>query len=186
MNTETLQSGWTDVDRRVGYQVHRSGAVRSSVIIGGDLSAVRTGGKWRILKPWRTRTGYRLVIMGQSGGRRQTSTVHRLVAKAFIPNPLGLPQVNHLDGNKENNSAANLEWATSSGNHLHAARVLGLNAGEAHYRTALTWNDVWDIRAIYSFGATQAALASAYCMTASNVGCIVNRVSWTHCNGVRQ
>ena len=46
--------------------------------------------------------------------------VHRLVATHFIPNPLGLPEVNHIDGDRHNNNVSNLEWVTSSGNSYHA------------------------------------------------------------------
>lgn len=53
--------------------------------------------------------------------REKTSLkIHREVAKAFIPNPNGLPQVNHIDGNKENNAATNLEWITNRDNAHHA------------------------------------------------------------------
>jgi hypothetical protein len=47
--------------------------------------------------------------------------LHRLVAELFVPNPLGLPEVNHLDGDKQNNAAGNLAWSSRKQNMRHAS-----------------------------------------------------------------
>ena len=55
--------------------------------------------------------------------------VHRLVGKAFIPNPLNKREINHIDGNKLNNNVSNLEWATRKENAQHSIKI-GLQTKE--------------------------------------------------------
>ena len=57
--------------------------------------------------------GYLQVGLGRI---RNTALVHRLVAEAFIPNPLGLRDVDHIDGNKTNNRVENLRWVSHKEN----------------------------------------------------------------------
>ncbi len=66
--------------------------------------------------------GYAQMALTKNGERRQF-LVHRLVAQAFIPNLLGRPQVNHIDGNKLNNCVENLEWCTAEENMLHSSNA---------------------------------------------------------------
>lgn len=59
--------------------------------------------------------GYKIVILYKDK-KQKTKLVHRLVAEAFIPNPDNLPQVNHKDEDKENNTVSNLEWCNNDYN----------------------------------------------------------------------
>ena len=56
-------------------------------------------------------------------GNKNRIKAHRLIALTFIPNPENKPQVNHLDGNKQNNDISNLEWVTNSENLKHAHKI---------------------------------------------------------------
>jgi hypothetical protein len=71
--------------------------------------------------------------------------MHRIVATVFIPNPNNLPEVNHIDGDKENNRVDNLEWCTKKYNQHHASYVLGKRLGEDCTRSFLTEEKVIEI-----------------------------------------
>ena len=87
-----------------------------------DLGRVRSlkHGKEKILKPGNNGRGYLFVVLCKDGKYKNTK-VHRLVAEAFIPNPLHLETVNHKDEYKTNNSASNLEWMTRADNKRYSA-----------------------------------------------------------------
>jgi hypothetical protein len=63
---------------------------------------------------------YRTVVLCDREKGQKTANVHTLVAKHFVPNPHGLSEVNHIDGDKLNNRADNLEWCTHKSNMEHA------------------------------------------------------------------
>lgn len=78
----------------------------------------RVKGPKGILTPYLNYKGYEKVGLSKNG-KCEKHRVHRLVADAFIPNPYNLPEVNHIDGNKRNNSFSNLEWVTGEENRNH-------------------------------------------------------------------
>lgn len=82
----------------------------------------------RELRQHTDRYGY-AYIRQRYDGKRPHVYVHRLVAMCYIDNPDNMPQINHIDGNKQNNAAKNLEWATNSTNQLHSRYVLGNQTG---------------------------------------------------------
>jgi len=90
----------------------------------------------KMLTLTKQKSGY-LYVMIEKDGKPCNCRVSRLVALHFIPNPDNLPEVNHIDGNKENNTVTNLEWSNRSLNMKHASRM-GLINQKAH---AHRWTD---------------------------------------------
>ena len=117
------------------------------------------------------------------GGVAKTHEVHRLVAEAFIPNPLGLPEVNHKDGDKGNCHVWNLEWTTHAGNMAHASENGlargGSNPGSSHPGSKLTEPIVIGIRK--RKGRTKnAEEARRFHVSSVLIGLIRNRKAWKH------
>lgn len=120
---------WKDIPGYEGrYKVSNYGRVKSlaRVVIRSDNKKYTH--KECIMKHRVNRWGYHLVPLSISNGanRQRKYMVHRLVAMAFIENPNNYPQINHIDGDKSNNTPSNLEWCTNSTNQSHAWK-LGLN-----------------------------------------------------------
>ena len=100
---------WKDIKGYEGqYQVSNKGNIHS--VERKNSRGRKCGG--RILKPGYDKNGYLLVSLYKNG-KSKTKKIHRLVLETFVPNPNGLPEVNHKDENKTNNELSNLEWCTS-------------------------------------------------------------------------
>lgn len=90
---------------------------------GGEVFSVCGKGPYHVQTNNRGYSQVRLQTgKGDSRGR-QVFSLHRLVAEAFLPNPLGLPEVNHKDAVKANNRCSNLEWCSPKENTDHAKRL---------------------------------------------------------------
>lgn len=113
---------WKSIENYEGfYEVSNHGRVRSLT------RKTRFGRGYRIyegkeLSLQTDKDGYKRVALHREG-KVKRFFVHRLVALAFIDNPCDKPVVNHKDGNKQNNHADNLEWATNSENDIHAFKT---------------------------------------------------------------
>ena len=81
-----------------------------------ERGVVKLNGK--VLSTFLNGRGYLKVFLPAPDGKRKSLRVHRLVAEAFVPNPDGLPVVDHDDGNKLNNNASNLVWVTHQENSI--------------------------------------------------------------------
>lgn len=132
---------WRDINGFEGfYQVSNLGRVRSL-----DRFAIREQGvphhlKGKVLSAGTDRWGYRFVIL--QNGRKLCRMVHKLVAEAFIEKKKDGLVINHIDGDKSNNSTANLEYCTQSENMLHAVRTGLVKTNPVVMMERLTGNEL--------------------------------------------
>lgn len=176
-----MEEIWKDIKDYVGvYQVSNFGRVKS-------LPRIRNHGKYgqhlvkeKILNPYVGKLGYCSCTMRLSGIRKtHHEKVHRLVALHFIPNPLNLSEINHINGDKTNNHVDNLEWCTRSHNLKHAYKIglrenkIGVNA----CNVKLTESQVLEIR---NSNLRRIELAQKYNVSKSTIDYIIQKKTWKH------
>jgi len=104
--------------------------------------------------------------------KKERRYVHRVIAETFVPNPNGLPHVNHKNSVRHDNRIENLEWCTSSDNALHGFREGNRDPkiGEEHVNAKLTEDQVREIRRAYiPRVVSYARLAEKYGVDQSNI-----------------
>lgn len=157
---------WKDVEGFEGlYKVSNEGVV---------ISTPRQGSRGGVTKYYKMSHGYYEYLLCKDG-KMYHVMAHRLLAKHFIPNPDNKPCVNHIDGDRNNNSLENLEWVTYKENTQHAVRSgLFNNKGENNPKTKLTDKEIYQIRDLHKHKVyNQKELAEIYGTCRSNVSYIV-------------
>lgn len=150
---------------------------------GEIKSLARNGTPCRVLKPSVGSNGY-LKVSFRCFGKQYTKNVHRLLAENFIENPLNLPCVNHIDGDKLNNSLENLEWCSYSHNVKHAYDNGLTKPYLGSKGTGLTDNDVLKIVELKCGGETLRKIANDFNVSQSCVSDIVLGRTWSHLTGI--
>ena len=143
-----MQEIWKDIEGYEGlYQVSNLGRVKS-VDRYVDWYGSKQFKRGRIIaqRKRRKNSSYLSVSLWKDN-KPLAITVHRLVAIAFVPNPEGKPQVNHIDENPENNRADNLEWVTAYENMHYNALIDRINERVA--KPVQAFNEAGEL--IYSF-----------------------------------
>lgn len=157
--------------------VDEDGTIRRAVK-ANERGIPDTSKGWSVVKVQVHKKSGRVYFNMTYMGFTKSVLVNRVVAWVFHPNPENLPQVNHIDGDKENNAKSNLEWSSGSDNEKHAHRTgLKSGRGSANSNAKLTADDVVAIRASQT---DASALAEQYGVSRSTVVNILKRTTWRH------
>jgi len=144
----------------------------------GRVRRVRDTG-YLVLKPLRDSNGYYQVCIFTNGAGRRV-LIHALVAAAFLgPRPAEDIEINHLSGDKADNSAVNLEYVTRAQNRRHASAAGLCARGQRNGSTSLTDFQVSLIKARLRAGWPQVALAARHSVHRS----LINRIATGECWG---
>lgn len=153
------------------YKINENGQVLS-------LNYRRTN-KPCLIKPNKNKIGYIYYNLNKKGiGYKFLA--HRLVALTFLNNddPINKTQINHKDGNKENNHISNLEWCTPSENRIHGIKsgLITFKHGQAHRSAILTDKQHQYIKELYNKGYNKTQLVDIFNVSMATINKYLNKV----------
>lgn len=148
-----------------------------SVTMSGFIYSHKNKG---YLKPLYDEHGY-VQFSLYKDSKMKTLKVHKLVAETFIDNPGNKPCVNHIDGNKYNNNALNLEWCTYSENNKHSFSIgLQTNVGEQNPNAKLKDNDIIEIKELINKGLKNIEISKIFGVSSDLISKIKTGKCWRH------
>ncbi len=169
---------WIKIALQKRYLIaQRDGSVLRAIRSNKD-GTVDEGVEYRVVTQQTHKPTGRVYFNMTYLGFTKSVLVNRVIALRFLPNPDSLPQVNHMDGDKQNNALSNLEWSSGSDNEKHAHRTgLKSGRGSANSNASLQASQVLEIRASID---PVKVLAERYGVSPSTINSIVRRISWKH------
>lgn len=177
----------------IGFFIFMKEIKKDIVGYEGIYAITNTGKVWsyprwhnrngKFLSPKNNGNGY-LYVGLQKNGMVKYIGIHRLVAIAFIANPLNKKYVNHIDTNKKNNNVSNLEWCTAKENCLHTIKSGHSTTGIKNPNNKLTEKQVLEIREKYirysKWRSNSKILSKEYCVSQGTIVNIVFHYQWKH------
>lgn len=138
-----MEEIWKEIDGYPNYMVSSKGRVKSLERVIMKSNGKRQTIKETIRKGVKDKDGYLIVTLYDEYHNMKNIKIHRLVAKAFIPNPNNLLEVNHKDECKTNNSVENLEWCSSKYNNNFGSRTEKTSKKVYQYTFSGTLVKIW-------------------------------------------
>lgn len=160
-----MEEIWKKVENYEGLYVSNLGRVKDSK---GNYKSTYINNK-----------GYHcLSIYDKYSRKTKHPLLHRLVAVAFLDNPLGFNQINHIDTNKNNNKSLNLEWCNQKDNYIHGMNNFLYSHNEEHYFAKLTNEQVKAIPDLYKLGFIRSTIAKILGVNPASIEAIEKGISY--------
>jgi predicted XRE-type DNA-binding protein len=174
---------WKDIPEFEGlYQASTLGNIRSlDKVVPKWNKPFKRKVKGRVLKKNKINGGYNAVALHKDLVQKSFK-VSRLIAKTFVDNPENKPEVNHINSDRTDDRACNLEWCTRSENMKHSYKH-GNNSqkGENNAFSTLTKKEVLEIRKLFKEQAIpQKDLAEMFNISRVTIHNVVRRKTWSH------